>query len=302
MGEMGLGIIDPSPTEEGGDEDGDLTRETREGQQAQKKKKSISQSPVQAMGVGVFYRPTHGEYTLAPVWRDWAFQQLGIPNHRVKVDLFASKARTSRPLFVTKSMDAFTFNWGRLVEEEEDFLWANPPFYFMEKVVAKIWQEPCRLVLCYPEKQEAVWWQPLQTLVRAGVSLPDGQSLYYGVIKKDILPPPGWKSMVSLVESKGDRGPYPNQKVADWLNSRCQQRGLEHLKQAVAALHHQGGSGPEDPGGTGRPPGDGEAGHPPGKTQEEGGGKSPPLWGNKARKGISLAEKKRTLGPSRAWE
>jgi hypothetical protein len=52
-------------------------------------------------------------------------------------------------------MDAFTFSWQKLVNKEDEFLWANPPFYMMEKVVAKIWQEPSRLVLCLPEWQDA---------------------------------------------------------------------------------------------------------------------------------------------------
>ena len=201
---------------------------------------------------------------MAPQLRTLALQQLGVQEHEVTLDLFATQEREARPLFVTREMDAFTFDWGRLTEGEEETLWANPPFYLLEKVVAKIWQEPCRLVLCHPNWQEAAWWQPLLTLTKVGVTLPDNQNLYFGVIKKDLLPPPEWRTCVSLVESRGDRGPYPNKKVSDWLYSRCLHRTLTHLRQEVLAPQLQKKEGPKDPGDTGDP-------------SEETGGCDPPV-------------------------
>ena len=106
----------------------------------------------------------------------------------------------------------------------------KPAFLPNGKVVGQIWQERSRIVLCHPEWQEATWWGPLLTLVKAGVTLPEGQSLYYGVIRKGILPPPKWRSCVSLVESRGDQGPYPNLKVSEWLNKRCLGRDQSDLQ------------------------------------------------------------------------
>ena len=94
----------------------------------QAQQRLASQTPVQTVGAGAFYRPTHGEYTLAPEWREWALQQLGVTPSQVQVDLFSTEKKAARSLFVTKAMDAFTFSWQKLVNKEDEFLWANPPF------------------------------------------------------------------------------------------------------------------------------------------------------------------------------
>ena len=273
---------------------------TEEGEMQAQYQCSDSWQLVRAVGGGTFYRPTHGEYTLAPEWREHALQQLGVHPQEVRLDLFASKERAARPLFVTKGMDAFTYDWALLSEREAETLWANPPFYLLAKVVGKIWQERIRIVLCHPEWQEAPWWGPLLTLVKAGVTLPEGLSLYYGVIKKDILPPPKWRTCVSLIESKGDRGPYPDPKVAEWLDQRNLLRDRHFLRRQVEASGGQGEAEPQDPGGTGRPPRPSGAGEPLGEKLEEGGGT--PSEKKKVRTRVTWTPRWKTQRPFPGWE
>ena len=233
---------------------------------------SDSQSFVQAVGRGVHYRPTHGEYTLAPEWRRYALQQLGVRPEEVVLDLFASRQRAAALWFITKEMDAFTYNWSLLSEGGKETLWANPPFYLIEKVVGKIWQERSRIVLCHPDWQEASWWEPLLTLVKAGVTMPEGQSLYYGVVKKEILPPPRWRTCVRLVESDGSHGPYPISRISEWLDKRCLQRDRPYVQQQAEALLSCWEQDSQDTGVPAGPQGLSESPRPHGKGLEEGGG------------------------------
>ena len=199
---------------------------------------------------------TWGEYQLAPQWREYAFHQLGVPSDNVTVDLFAKEGKNARPLFINKVMDAFSFEWSKLVEDEGKVLWANPPFALLGRVVAKICQEPCRVALCCPESPETSWWHALQRITVARVQLPGDQSLYYGTIKKDILPPPNWRTVVCLVDSREKKGPEPTPKIRKWLAQRCKAKGLHELIEVLD---------------TQRVPEETEAHTPPPKGREEGG-------------------------------
>ena len=92
--------------------------------------------------------------------------------------------------------------------------------------------------------------------------------MFFGVMKKGLLPPPRWRTLVCLVESKGDRGPYPNPKVVGWLNALCLNRDLGHLRNAVLELQGAGQAHLEGP--VGPPAGVSAFGRPP-EVQEEGG-------------------------------
>ena len=247
---LGMASTQAQPKEGSGKE---AREDPEKGEKMQAEKEAVrvsvtptaSNVPVQAVKSHPWWKATHGEYFLAPEWREWALQGLGVPSQKVKVDLFATEGKAARSLYVTKAFDAFSFNWTSLAEQQDDVLWANPPYHeCMERVVAKIWQEPCMLALCCPVWPEKPWCPFLQGMVKAQVLLPEERGLYYGVIKKGLLPTPSWRSMVCLVCSKGDRGPYPDPKVSEWVNSRNCGRGLQDLKGALL-----GGLGPEDPGG-----------------------------------------------------
>ena len=172
---------------------------------------------------------TAGEYQLAPYWREEALRWLEVPAENVQVDLFARPGNNARPLYVTKAMDAFTYEWSRLVEGPGRVLWANPPFALLGKVVSKVCMDPCCVALCCPEAPEARWWEILKEISVSQVVLPEGHSLYYGAIKKDILPPPEWRTVIFLVDTRVKRAPEPLPRHAKWLAERNQGKGLREL-------------------------------------------------------------------------
>ena len=67
------------------------------------------------------------EFMLLPKWREWALKHLGAENREIGVDLFASIAMRASDLFITREMDAFTFDWASLYPAPNDILWATPP-------------------------------------------------------------------------------------------------------------------------------------------------------------------------------
>ena len=172
---------------------------------------------------------TAGEYQLAPYWREEALRWLEVPAENVQVDLFARPGNNARPLYVTKAMDAFTYEWSRLVEGPGRVLWANPPFALLGKVVSKVCMDPCCVALCCPEAPEARWWEILKEISVSQVVLPEGHSLYYGGIKKDILPPPEWRTVIFLVDTRVKKAPEPLPRHAKWLAERNQGKGLREL-------------------------------------------------------------------------
>ena len=199
---------------------------------------------------------TSGEYSLAPRWRAWALQSLGISGERVVADLFAKDSNTASPLFITKGLDSFHFSWAALAPLEDDVLWANPPFSILERVLAKASSEACRVILCCPVWPDAKWWAVLQAMEVARVLLPENESLFYGVVKKEILPPPKWGVLVCVLDSRVRPGPPPRPKVKSWLAAHTGNLGLSELqaflrgrrgKEKITTLVEVSGSIPESP-------------------------------------------------------
>ena len=69
-----------------------------------------------------------GEYTLDPKWRKWALDRMGVGDLPIHVDLFAEPWSAATDLYITRDMDAFSYDWGPLQEGSRGILWANPPF------------------------------------------------------------------------------------------------------------------------------------------------------------------------------
>ena len=67
------------------------------------------------------------EFMLLPQWREWALKHLGAEGRIIGVDLFASISMRASDLFITREMDAFTFDWASLRPLPDSFLWAKPP-------------------------------------------------------------------------------------------------------------------------------------------------------------------------------
>ena len=101
---------------------------------------------------------------LVPKWRDWALMQLGVSDYFLGVDLFATPWTTTAPLFISKEMDSFSYDWGQLKQSEDHLLWANPPFVLLDKVVAKLSREPCTIVLVTPHWEDRSSWHDLSQM------------------------------------------------------------------------------------------------------------------------------------------
>ena len=106
---------------------------------------------------------------LLPEWRQWCLVLLHMADRPIAADLFASPTMTAAPLFVTKEMDAFTYNWANLNSVAHTILWANPPFHLLDKVVEKIQREPCTIALCTPKWLDKPWYTELTNIyIRGG--------------------------------------------------------------------------------------------------------------------------------------
>ena len=176
-----------------------------------------------------------------PHWREEALRQLGEPSYNVTVDLFAREGNAARPLYIDRKRDAFAYDWSRLQGAAEHVLWANPPFVLLGRVVAKLCTDPCRVALCCPVMPQAKWWPALQKLTVEQVELPEGERLYHGCIKKGLLPPPKWKSVVCLIDSTGDRRPVPTKKYSRWLAAQSRGLDLQALWDSHFPPHGGGG-------------------------------------------------------------
>ena len=100
-----------------------------------------------------------GEYRLAPCWREWALRGLGLPPQQIAIDLFSRKGFGACASAIDRSQNAFAFDWSKLGQGVGDkYLWANPPFGVMHRVLAKIALEECKVVVVVPQWEEASWW------------------------------------------------------------------------------------------------------------------------------------------------
>ena len=171
-----------------------------------------------------------GEYMLIPERRRDALVELGVGHVELGVDLFATPWATAAPLFITKEMDSFSFDWGSLMSDGDTILWANPPFAALDKVAEKLTFEKCRVALVTPDWEDHDWWKVLEKLPHQKILLPTRTPLYYGGFRKKPLPPvKNWRTVVWLIDTRGlKRTSNPKEKKSH--------RGLEELKAEVAKL------------------------------------------------------------------
>ena len=138
---------------------------------------------------------------LLPEWRQWSLEKLSMADRPIIVDLFASPTMTAAPLFITREMDAFTYNWTRLNSESHTILWANPPFRLLDQVLEKIQSEPCTIALCTPKWTDRSWYKELTNIYARRIELPQKRRLYMGTIRKTPLPQCDWHTVVWLVNT-----------------------------------------------------------------------------------------------------
>jgi hypothetical protein len=172
---------------------------------------------------------------LIPKWRKWALEKLGVGDLILGVDLFATPWTTAAPLFITKEMDSFGFDWGALQASSSHLLWANPPFSALERVVEKLANEPCKVALVTPNWEDRNWWKALQALPHNKICLPPRHHLFYGGFKKTSLPQKSWRTVVWLVDTrqhaKGSQDP-----PSSGASTPEKKRGLTELREEMAKL------------------------------------------------------------------
>ena len=108
---------------------------------------------------------------------------------------------TAAPYFISEEMGTFSFDWGTLLLSEVQVLWANPPFAILGKVVAKLEEDACRVVLIIPENEEKPWRQPLKKLAKKAVAFPPRPHTFLGGFRKDPLPLRNRRSVAWLIDT-----------------------------------------------------------------------------------------------------
>ena len=186
-----------------------------------------------SMVSAVHKRKSRENYRLLPHIRDQALWDIGVLKEWVQADLFACKQNATHPVYIDKRRDAFTYSWDRLLSDPQHVLWANPPFSMMEQVVTKIILEPTRVVLVTPEWRDYPWWKPLDFITVARTYIPASQAIYKGDCQRQTLPAPGWRTVVSLVDSKKWHTTLVREDMAHWVKSQCQGKDMDVLKSEL---------------------------------------------------------------------
>ena len=107
-----------------------------------------AQQKVLSMGV---HRAFNTEaYTLTQSVKERALESLKVAEKGFFCDLFANQLNAQEPLYCTRSNSAFRYNWTKLSANGQQILWANPPFTQLDRVLTKIVQNPCKIVLVTP--------------------------------------------------------------------------------------------------------------------------------------------------------
>ena len=139
-------------------------------------------------------------YTLTSNVKEKALQKLGV-QEKFFCDLFANQANAQEKLYCTRANGAFKYDWAKLSSFGKDFLWANPPFSQLERVITKVVHEPCKIVLVTPNWGNRSWKRILDKIALAQFCVPENDSLYETDRDKNPLPAPKWETTISLVDT-----------------------------------------------------------------------------------------------------
>ena len=171
-------------------------------------------------------------YSLTKPLRKEVLSQLEISPHQVCVDVFANHTNFQEPFYLTKSNSAFRYSWSKLLRTQDDFLWANPPFSQLSKVVTKVCLEPTRLILVHPDWVDQYWSPLLREITVSRVQISSGTPIYVSDRTKKPLPSPLWNTQVSLVntEVKNVSPEKLDPKLVRWLQRTSKNCGFEDLQ------------------------------------------------------------------------
>jgi hypothetical protein len=137
-------------------------------------------------------------YTVVPGVKDTIFADLEVQKEKVAIDLFANYMNHQEPLFCTRKNSAFFYDWRKL-SKEDGYIWANPPFSQLDKVLVKIALEPCSMLLVTPNWPNCAWMRVLEKLASRQSFIPAETPVYRGDASSKVLPPPPWETIVSLI-------------------------------------------------------------------------------------------------------
>ena len=176
-------------------------------------------------------------YTLATEMKLHAYEELNIegdPCGDDFIELFANHVDADSELYCWRQGNsAWWYDWRDLGRWK--YLYANPPFSQMEKVLTKVALEGARVILVVPEEgkwMKKAWRELLTKLTITQVRLPDVPmyKVDYGV---ELLPAPKWRTNVCLVD--GSLNPVAredlNPEVVEKITKNNRGWGRKHMLQ-----------------------------------------------------------------------
>jgi len=116
-------------------------------------------------------------YTLVPSVKQDALDFLGLEGE-FSCDLFANQMNAQHKPYCTRANSAFWYNWSKLCDFGGNILWANPPFSQLDRVLAKVVQNPCKIVLVTPNWPGRPWRSVLDKIAVKQYFVPPGQAPY----------------------------------------------------------------------------------------------------------------------------
>ena len=119
-------------------------------------------------------------YTLIKELRLSALAKLDVSVTQICFDMFANHKMCQEGLYCTRQNSAWRYDWSKLRLFDSEFLWANPPFSQLDKVLTKLALEPTRLILVSPDWSSVYWSRLLEKLAVAQVLIEKGIPLYQG--------------------------------------------------------------------------------------------------------------------------
>ena len=138
-------------------------------------------------------------YTLLPEHKLRSLHAFGISMNDISVELFASESNATHKFYMSKNNSAFRYDWNE-ISKTFGWLWANPPFYLISKVLTKVVLEPCKLLLVIPKWETATWFDTLRSISIDYISISKNNPIFEGSTHS-ILQPPSWDVWVCRIDT-----------------------------------------------------------------------------------------------------